>query len=45
MLLSFTRKIALCCGLVVGIPGVVFGQANYTTNGFEYAIVGSLPGD
>jgi hypothetical protein len=46
MLLSFTRKIALCCGLVVGIPGVVFGQTSYyTTNGTEWAIVGSLPGD
>ena len=45
MLLSFARKIALCCGLVVGIPGVVFGQTNYTANGSEYAIVGSLPGD
>ena len=46
MLLSFVRKIALCCGLLVGIPGVVSGQTNYyTTNGSEYAIVGSLPGD
>jgi len=46
MLLSFTRKIALCCGLVVGIPGVVFGQTNYyAANGSEYAIVGSLSGD
>ena len=46
MLLSFIRKIALCCGLVVGIPGVVFGQTNYyTTKGVEYAIVSSLPGD
>ena len=46
MPLSFTRKIALCCGLVVGIPGVVFGQTNYyPTNGAEYAIVGALPGD
>ena len=46
MLLSFARKIALCCGLVVGIPGVVSGQtANYyTTHGTEYAI-GLLPGD
>lgn len=46
MLLSFARKIALCCGLVAGIPGVVFGQTNYyATNGVEYSIVGSLPGD
>jgi hypothetical protein len=46
MLLSFARKIALCCGLVAGIPGVVSGQTNYyATNGVEYAIVGSLLGD
>ena len=46
MLLSFARKIALCCGLAVGIPSVVFSsQTNYTANGVEYAIVGSLPGD
>jgi len=46
MLLSFARKIALCCGLSVGIPGVVFGQTNYyAANGTEYAIAGHLPGD
>ena len=46
MLLSFARKIALCCGLLVGIPGVVSGQTNYyAANGFEYAMAGSLPGD
>ena len=46
MLLSFTRKIVLCGSLAVGIPGVVFGQANsYVTNGAEYAVVGHLPGD
>jgi hypothetical protein len=46
MLLSFARKIALCCGLVVGIPGVVSGQTSYyTTHGVEYAIVGALSGD
>jgi hypothetical protein len=45
-MLSFARKIALCCSLVVGIPGVVFGQTNYyTANGLEYAIAGSMPGD
>jgi hypothetical protein len=46
MLLSFARKILLCGSLIVGIPGVIFGQTNYyTTNGSEYAIAGSLPGD
>ena len=45
---SFARRAAICfCwGLVAGIPAAVFGQTNYyTTNGTEYAIVGSLPGD
>jgi hypothetical protein len=46
MLLSFARKIALCSVLIAGTPVVVFGQTNYyATNGTEYAIVGSLPGD
>jgi hypothetical protein len=37
----------LVCGcLAVGAPAVVLGQTNtYLTNGVEYAIVGSLPGD
>jgi hypothetical protein len=38
--------ICLCWGLAVGIPVAVSGQTNYyRTNGTEYAIVGSLPGD
>jgi hypothetical protein len=44
----FARRAAICfCwGLFLGIPTVVFGQASYyATNGTEYAIVGSLPGD
>ena len=48
MSLSFARKAAICfCwGLFLVIPAVVFGQTNYyTTNGTEYAVVGSLPGD
>jgi hypothetical protein len=48
MSLSFARRAAICfCwGLFLGIPAAVFGQTNYyTTNGTEYAIVGSLPGD
>ena len=48
MSLSFARKAAVCfCwGLFLAIPAAVFGQTNYyTTNGMEYAVVGSLPGD
>ena len=47
-LLSFTRKTAvwLCRGLVFALPAAVLGQTNYYgTNGTEYAIIGSLPGD
>ena len=47
-LLSFTRQTAvcLCWGLVLTLPAAVFGQTNYyATNGTEYAIIGSLPGD
>jgi len=48
LLSLFARRAALCfCwGLAVGIPASVFAQTNYyTTNGTEYAIIGSLPGD
>ena len=48
MPLSFARKAAICfCGgLCFLIPAAVLGQTNYyTTNGMEYAIAGSLPGD
>jgi len=44
----FARRAAVCfCwGLFLGIPAAVFGQTNYyRTNGTEYAVVGSLPGD
>jgi len=38
--------ICFCWVLAVGIPVTVFAQTNYyTTNGTEYAIIGSLPGD
>jgi hypothetical protein len=38
--------ICLCWGLFLGIPAAVFGQTNYyNTNGTEYAVIGSLPGD
>ena len=48
MSLSFARKAAtcFCWGLLLALPAAVFGQTNYyTTNGMEYAIAGSLPGD
>ena len=44
----FARRSAICfCwGLFLGIPAAVFGETNYyRTNGTEYAVVGSLPGD
>jgi hypothetical protein len=48
MSLLFARRAAVCfCwGLFLGIPTAVFAQTNYyRTNGTEYAVVGSLPGD
>jgi hypothetical protein len=47
MCLSLFARNALVCGcLAIGAPVVVFGQTNsYITNGVEYAIAGSLPGD
>src|ERR1700679_586844 len=48
MSLSFARRAAICfCwGLFLVIPSAVFAQTNYySTNGTEYAIIGSLPGD
>ena len=48
MSLSFARKAAICfCwGLFLVLPATTFAQTNYyTTNGVEYAIAGSLPGD
>ena len=49
MLLSLSARRAVVCfcwGLFLGLPAAVFAQANYyTTNGVEYAIIGSLPGD
>ena len=38
--------VSLCWGLLLVVPSAVFSQTNYyTTNGTEYAVVGSLPGD
>jgi len=47
MSLSLFARNALVCGcLAVAAPAVVLGQTNnYLTNGIEYAIAGSLPGD
>jgi hypothetical protein len=47
-LLLFARRAAICfcCGLALVIPAAAFAQINYyTTNGTEYAIIGSLSGD
>lgn len=44
----FARKAAVCfCwGWMLALPAAAFGQTNYyATNGTEYAVVGSLPGD
>ena len=49
MLLSLSARraaICFCWGLLLVLPGAVFAQTNYyTTNGTEYAIIGSMPGD
>jgi hypothetical protein len=39
------RKVAGCWFLAVGIPGALFAQGNYVTNGYEYPIAGNLSGD
>jgi hypothetical protein len=42
----FARSVLVCGCLALAAPAVVFGQTNnYLTNGIEYAIAGSLPGD
>src|ERR1035441_5595214 len=47
MSLSLFARNALVCGcLAVAAPAVVLGQTSpYVTNGVEYSIAGSLPGD
>jgi hypothetical protein len=38
--------VCLCWGLFIAIPAAALAQTNYyATNGTEYAIIGSLPGD
>ena len=44
----FSRRavVCLCWGWMLVLPAAVWGQTNfYATNGAEYAIIGSLPGD
>ena len=44
----FSRRtvVCLCWGWMLALPAVVCGQTNYyATNGTEYAVIGSLPGD
>ena len=44
----FARRaiVCFCWSFFLTVPGVVFAQANYYgTNGTEYAVIGSLPGD
>ena len=42
----FARSVLVCGSLALATPAIVFGQTNsYLTNGIEYAIAGSLPGD
>ena len=47
LLLSARRAVAFCfLALCLGFPAVVFSQTNYySTNGTEYNVIGSLPGD
>ena len=47
MPVSWIGRSALVCGLLaLAAPGVVRGQTNtYQTNGIEYVIAGTLPGD
>src|ERR1700691_4619983 len=41
-----SEVICLCCAVFFLTPAAVFSQTNYySTNGTEYAVVGSLPGD
>jgi hypothetical protein len=38
--------VCICLGFFIAVPAAVFGQTNYYgTNGTEYAVIGSLPGD
>ncbi len=41
----FLRKAAVFCALFLALPGALFAQSSYTTNGGEYAIAGLFPGD
>ena len=39
------QKTFVCLCLAVAWPGLLFAQGSYVTNGTEYAIAGTLPGD
>src|SRR5262245_59602698 len=39
------EKAALCCALALVIPWSCLGANNYSTNGGEFAIAGTLPGE
>src|SRR6266571_1213410 len=39
------RKAALCCSLAFIVPWSSLAENNYATNGGEFAIAGTLPGD
>ena len=42
----FARNALICGCLAVAAPAIVLGQTNsYITNGVEYSVAGSLPGD
>ena len=45
MPLSLLSRNALVCGFLSAAASVALGQTNYLTNGVEYTIAGSLPGD
>jgi outer membrane usher protein FimD/PapC len=41
----FARKALACWCAVLALPAGLLAQGNYATNGGQYAIVGTLPGD
>jgi hypothetical protein len=41
----FIRNASIACLLAAASPGLLLGQGTYATNGTEYAIAGTLPGE
>src|SRR5581483_3031849 len=39
------RKASVCCSLVLGVSAMAWGQGTFLTNGVEYPIAASKPGD